>query len=176
MRPIRPAVLAGGLAAAAVLAVPTPATAAAVAEEIPRERVLFQTTDEDNVPHMKMVLCGEATGPTTYQLTAQLLTPGEEPPVGLCQAHAITDIPGARELLDKVHLDPDGTHGSPTRAEDDFDSHEVYDATDDEPKVTKKNITEHLVRQLLNQPTGLIDMQEILGPGSDQALTVGHES
>jgi hypothetical protein len=116
----RPAVV-GSLALATALALPT-APASASTAEVGAEQVIFQTTDEDNVPHMGFTVCAKPHGPDHYQVDLYLLTPDHQPSTGdNCGTIRVTDLPGVQEMLDSVELDPDGT----ARAGDDYDSHEV---------------------------------------------------
>ncbi|MCE6995341.1 hypothetical protein LZG04_11040 [Saccharothrix sp. S26] len=139
----------------------TVTTTAAAMEDIPVERIVFQTTDEDNIDHLRVVLCAKATGATTYQLTIQLLTPDEPLPPrsdGTCMAHRITDIPGAQQILDSVHLDPDGTRETTARATDDYDAHEVGDITKDKPAVIQ-DVAESTAIE--NIQVGLVNVQDV---------------
>lgn len=131
MRSSRCAAAVGALSMAVVFAVAS--TASAAGEWFPPSRIVVQTIDEDNVPHLRVALCAEPIRPTAFRLTARLVTPDEGEPASLCATHAITDIPGAREVLDSVELDPDSRADTILRTEDDYDADEVIDGTGDEP-------------------------------------------
>lgn len=123
MRVIRPCVTtAGCLALAASMTIPAAADTADFA--IPD--ILLQTTDLDNLEHIRVALCAEGPKPQgSYSLTAQVVTPGETMPVGICAAHQITDILGFSQL--------DDARG----ASDDYDSNEVVDRTNDTPALVQ---------------------------------------
>jgi hypothetical protein len=128
MRSIRRPTVVGGLALAAALTVPPALTTASPADAAAPEQVIFQTTDEDNIPHMGFTVCAELHGPDQYKIDLYLLTPDHRPTTGPnCGTIRFLDLPGAQDMLDSVDLDPDGTHDT-ARAEDDYDSHEVRNA------------------------------------------------
>lgn len=111
-------------------AVPVTATAVAEPDEFPVDRILFQTSDEDNLEYLGVALCAQGPNPQgTFSVTAEVITPREPVPTGTCVVHRISDIPGYTDVTRSVDA---------RAAAGDYDDSEVFDLTEAKPVLVQE--------------------------------------